>query len=194
MQNKLIYKIGTKILGTKLLGTQLLGTHLLGASYAIAPLIQSITSLSASIYHSIGNLKITKNTHQQEILHILEKTDIEATIRLVQTIVQDISSLPAHLYFKEKFITIALTNVKDSIARINNELLLLKEKIHYNSTLYFFSSMRSYDLAPHLQMLDTAVLDRRCDYLFKCLDLCKHFAHAETPAVESGDAVCPDTV
>ena len=132
--------------------------------------------------------------HQQEILHILTKTDIEATIRLVQTIIQDISSLPVNLYFNTKFITIALTNVKDSIALINNELLLLKEKIHYNNTLYFFSSMRSYDLLPHLQTLDTAVLDRRCEYLFKCLDLCKHFAHAESPAVECSDAVIPDTV
>ena len=205
MQNKLIYTLSTKLIDTTVLGKTVLGKTVLGktvlgttlgTSFAIAPLINSITTLSASIYNSIGNLKITKNTHQQEIRNILLKTDIEATIRLVQSIIHDISNLPAHLYFNTKFIAISLTNVKDSIANINNELHLIKEKINYNNTLYFFSSMRSYDLFSHLMTLENTitVLDRRCDYLFKCLDLCKHFTNAETPAMEGRDAVVPDTV
>jgi hypothetical protein len=168
----------------------------LGTTMMIAPLIHSITTISTSIYSLIGHIKITKNTHQGEIIQIMNKTDIEATILLLQTIILDISKLPSHLYFTNNFILIALTNVKDSITLINNELQSIKEKMNYNNTLYFFTSMRSHDLLANLDRIASTitVLDRRCDYLFKCIDLCKHFTHAETPAMERGNAVVANAI
>lgn len=168
----------------------------LGSTISITPLINSITTLSSSVYNLIGHLKITKNTHYTELMKMLAKTDIEATIVLLQTIILDISELPSSVYFTNKFIPIALSNVKESITLIDQELHTIKEKIQYNNTIYLLANMRSHDLLPNIETIENniTVLDRRCEYLFKCLDLCKHFAHTETPSMEGRDAVLSDTI
>lgn len=151
-------------------------------SIVISPIINSITTISSSIFNLIGHIKITKNTHDTDIAKILNKTDIEATILLLQTIILDISALPHEKYFdNNKFIVIALTNVKEIITQIETELNTIKEKINYNAALYLMSNFRSYDLLPNLDTIENniSVLDRRCEYLFKCLDLCKHFTDTE---------------
>lgn len=156
-------------------------------SIGISPIINSITSISASIYNLITHIKITKNTHHQETIKILNRTDIEATILLLQTIIQDISNLSPTIYFHNNhFIIIALNNVKEIITQIEMELLEIKEKINYNSTLYLLANIRSYDLLSNLETIENkiSVLDRRCEYLFKSLDLCKHFTNPETPSMK----------
>ena len=153
----------------------------------ISPIINSITTISASIYNLIGHIKITKNTHYTELIKMLNRTDIEATILLLQTIILDISTLPHDKYFNNNhFILIALNNVKEIITQIEQELHDIKEKINYNTTLYVMTNMRSYDLLPNLEIAENkiSVLDRRCEYLFKSLDLCKHFTNPECPAME----------
>ncbi len=153
----------------------------------ISPIINSITTISASIYNLIGHIKVTKNTHYTELIKMLDRTDIEATILLLQTIILDISNLPHDKYFNNnKFILIALNNVKEIITQIEQELHDIKEKINYNTNLYLMSNLRSYDLLANLEIIENkiSVLDRRCEYLFKSLDLCKHFTNAECPAME----------
>ena len=82
-------------------------------SIGISPIINSITTISASIYNLITHIKITKNTHHQETIKILNRTDIEATILLLQTIILDISTLPHDKYLNNnKFIIIDLNKVK----------------------------------------------------------------------------------
>jgi len=142
------------------------------------PIINSITTLSSSIFSLLANIKLTKNIHFEEIMTMLYRTDIECTIVLLQQIITDISLLPEKEYFSNNnFIHIALQHVKDSIAGIETELQEIKERITYNSTLYVMTNMRSFDLLPNLQRIEmkSSVLDRRCEYLFKSLDLCKHF-------------------
>jgi hypothetical protein len=144
----------------------------------ITPIINSITTMSSNIFGLLANIKITKNIHYDEIMTMLYRTDIEATIILLQNIISDISGLPDKEYFSNNnFILTALQNVKEGISGIETELTDIKEKMNYNSTLYLMSNMRSYDLLPNLQRIETkiSVLDRRCEYLFKSLDLCKHF-------------------
>lgn len=153
----------------------------------ISPIINSITTISASIYNLIGHIKITKNTHYTELIKMLNRTDIEATILLLQTIILDISGLAHDKYFNNNhFILIALNNVKEIICQIEMELHDIKEKINYNTTLYVMTNMRSYDLLPNLEIAENkiSVLDRRCEYLFKSLDLCKHFTNPECPPME----------
>lgn len=154
--------------------------NIIVSTVGITPIINSITLLSSSIFGLLANIKLTKNVHYEEIMNVLNKSDIEATINLLQHIIRDISSLPEKDYFSNNnFILIALQHVKDSIASIETELNEIKERITYNSTLYVMTNMRSYDLLPNLQRIETkiTVLDRRCEYLFKSLDLCKHFTH-----------------
>ena len=146
-------------------------------SIGISPIINSITTISTSIFTILKNIKLSKN-NQEDVMAVLNKTDIEATVTLLQNIISDISCLPYTEYFgNNKFIIIALNNVKESIADIELELIDLKKKINYNSSLYFFVNLRSYDLLNNLHNIETklAVLDRRSNYLFKSLDLCKHF-------------------
>ena len=167
--------------------TILASTILTNSIVVISPIINSITTISTSIYNLIGHIKITKNTHYIELIKMLNKTDIEATILLLQTIILDISTLPYDKYLNNnKFIVIALNNVKEIITQIESELHDIKEKINYNTSLYVMSNMRSYDLLANLEISENkiSVLDRRCEYLFKSLDLCKHFTNTECPPME----------
>jgi hypothetical protein len=167
--------------------TMLASTLLTNSIVVISPIINSITTISASIYNLIRHIKVTKNTHYTELIKMLNKTDIEATILLLQTIILDISSLPYDKYFNNnKFILIALNNVKEIICQIESELNHIKEKINYNTSLYLMSNMRSYDLLANLEIAENkiSVLDRRCEYLFKSLDLCKHFTNTECSPME----------
>ena len=140
-------------------------------TFAITPIINSITTLSSNIFGLVSHIKVTKNVHYDEIMKVLNRTDIEATITLLQTIITDLSEKEHN-----KFIIIALQHVKDSIASIETELNEIKERIAYNSTLYIMSSMRGYDLLPNLNAIElkSAVLDKRCDYLFKAISLRGH--------------------
>ena len=145
-------------------------TVLIG-TFAITPIINSITTLSSNIFGLMSHIRVTKNVHYDEIITVLNRTDIEATIALLQTIIADLSEKEHN-----KFIIIALQHVKETIASIETELNEIKERIAYNSTLYVMASMRSYDLLPNLNAIElkSAVLDKRCDYLFKAISLRGH--------------------
>ena len=152
------------------------------STIGISPIINSITTLSTSIFNLLGHIKLSKNIHYGEIMTVLARTDIEATIMLLQQIIQDVSGLSHKTYFvNNKFILIALQHVKEIIASIEMELHIIKSHLTYNASLYMLPSLRSYDLLPHLINIESksAVLDRRCEYLFKSLDLCKHFTEQE---------------
>ena len=141
------------------------------STVAITPIINSISSLSTNIFGLVSHIRVTKNIHYDETIKVLNKTDIEATIMLLQSIILDISEKEHN-----KFIIIALQHVKDCIASIETELNEIKERIAYNSSLYLMSSMRSYDLLPNLNAIElkSSVLDKRCDYLFKAISIRGH--------------------
>lgn len=141
------------------------------STVVITPIINSIVSLSTNIFGLVSHIKLTNNAHYDETIKVLNKTDIEATITLLQTIILDISE--KEHFANNKIIIIALQHVKDCIANIEAELNIIKERIAYNSNIYLLSSMRSYDLLPHLNSIElhSAVLDKRCDYLFKAIPL-----------------------
>jgi hypothetical protein len=141
------------------------------STVAITPIINSISSLSTNIFGLVSHIRVTKNIHYDETIKVLNKTDIEATIMLLQSIILDISE--KEHFSNNKFIIIALQHVKDCIASIETELNEIKERIAYNSSLYLMSSMRSYDLLPNLNAIElkSAVLDKRCDYLFRAIPL-----------------------
>jgi hypothetical protein len=144
----------------------------------ISPVINSITTLTTSVFGLLSYIRVTKNIHYDDIIKVLNRTDIEATIRLLQNVITDVSCLPHKEYFtNNNFIIIALNHVKEIISNIETELNEIKERITYNSALYVMVNIRSYDLLTNLNNIElkSSVLDRRCDYLFKSLDLCKHF-------------------
>ena len=135
--------------------------------------IQSITSLSSSVYMLMGHIRVTKDIHQTEILKILTKMDIEATINLLHNVILEIPEY----YNSSLTVVTALKNVQEIISQIESELIEIHKKISYNSELKIMSNWRSYDCKENLDSIElkVSILDRRRDNLFKVLDVFKNF-------------------
>lgn len=135
--------------------------------------IQSITTLSSSVYMLMGHIRLTKDIHQTEILKILTKMDIEATINLLHNVILEIPEY----YNSSLTVVTALKNVQEIIGQIESELIEIHKKISYNSELKIMSNWRSYDCKENLDSIElkVSILDRRRDNLFKVLDVFKNF-------------------
>lgn len=135
--------------------------------------IQSITSLSSSVYMLMGHIRLTKDIHQTEILKILTKMDIEATINLLHNVILEIPEY----YNSSLTVVTALKNVQEIIGQIESELIEIHKKISYNTELKIMSNWRSYDCKENLDSIElkVSILDRRRDNLFKVLDVFKNF-------------------
>jgi len=135
--------------------------------------IQSITSLSSSVYMLMGHIRLTKDIHQTEILKILTKMDIEATINLLHNVILEIPEY----YNSSLTVVTALKNVQEIIGQIESELIEIHKKISYNSELKIMSNWRSYDCKENLDSIElkVSILDRRRDNLFKVLEVFKNF-------------------
>ena len=135
--------------------------------------IQSITSLSSSVYMLMGHIRVTKDIHQTGILKILTKMDIEATINLLHNVILEIPEY----YNSSLTVVTALKNVQEIISQIEYELIEIHKKISYNSELKIMSNWRSYDCKENLDSIElkVSILDRRRDNLFKVLDVFKNF-------------------
>jgi len=134
--------------------------------------VNSITTLSSNVFTLVSHIRITKNIHQNDIIKILNKTDIEATIKLLQTIISEIPE-----YYNNSYsVVIALKDVQDIISSIEEELKDIHNKITYNSNIYFMANWRSYDCKDNLDSIEikVAVLDRRRDNLFRILEVFKN--------------------
>jgi len=136
--------------------------------------INSITCLSSNVFTLVGYIKLTKNIYQNDIIKILNKTDIEATIKLLHTMITEIPTY----YNTSISVVTALKDVQEIISSIEDELKEIHRKITYNNTLYFMSSWRSYDCKENLDSIEIKVniLDRRRDNLFKILEVFKNLS------------------
>jgi hypothetical protein len=134
--------------------------------------VNSITTLSSNIFTLVGHIRLTKNIHHNDIMKIINKTDIEATIKLLHTIITEIPD-----YYNNSYsVVIALKDVQDIISSIEEELKDIHTKITYNSSIYFMANWRSYDCKDNLDSIETkvSILDRRRDNLFKILEVFKN--------------------
>ena len=141
-------------------------------------IVSSITSLSSNIFTLVSYIRLTKNNNYNDIIKIINNTDIEATIKLLQTIITEI---PVY-YNSSLSVVTALKNVQEIIGLIEDELKEIHKKITYNTQLYFMSNWRSYDCKDNLDSIEIKVniLDRRRDNLFKILEVFKNnFQHNE---------------
>lgn len=140
---------------------------------AASTVINSITTLSTNVFTLMGYIKLSPHIAQSDIMKILSKSDIETTIRLLQSIISEIP----HYYNNSASVVIALKNVQEIIANIEEELKDIHNKIIYNSNLYLMSNIRSYDFKTNLDSIEikVSILDRRRDNLFKTLEVFKNF-------------------
>jgi hypothetical protein len=138
----------------------------------IGSIVGSISTVSSSIYSIVTNIKVNKDIHNKDILNILEKTDVIATIKLLQSIMSEIPDI----YINSISVVMALKNVHEIIEQIENELIDMHKKIDYNNNLYIMSNWRSYDFKDNLESIEKKIniLDRRKDNLFKILETFKN--------------------
>ena len=138
----------------------------------ISSLVNSVSSLSMNIYTLSGNIKLGKNTFHAEIIDLLIKSDLDSTIKLLESIITEIP----HFYNSSMSILIALKNVQEIIIQIESILKQINMKTSYNNALYLMKNFRSYTFSEELKNLETQilVLEKRRDNLFKTLEVFKH--------------------
>jgi hypothetical protein len=150
------------------------------AAIAINQITNITTNVCSLINNIVGIAKLSNNVYQVELIKVLTKTDIEATLKLLHAIIIEI---PFNNLENEKnqynSIVIALENMKDIISKIEEELKNIHTKIEYNSSLYLLSNIRSYDCMPNLEKIETLVLilDRRFNYLYITLKILKNYCN-----------------
>lgn len=138
----------------------------------ISSVINSISTMSMNIYSLSTNIKLSKNIYHKDVRDKLIKTDLAATIKLLQNIIIDIPQY----YDDNSSVIIALKNVQEIIIEIEKELRMINQKMQYNNNIYLMKNFRSYDFKNELSSLETYinVLEKRRDNLFKTLDLFKN--------------------
>jgi hypothetical protein len=157
---------------------------------AISNIINSISTLSLNIYSLTTNIQLSKNIYHQEIKNILIKTDLEATIKLLHTIIVEIPQY----YNDNESVIIALQNMQEIIGHIEQILFGINTKIGYNNNIYIMRNIRSYNFKNDLNDLENfvAVLEKRRDNLFKTLELFKNTAKNNIPNKKLLTIACID--
>jgi hypothetical protein len=138
----------------------------------ITGLINSVSTLSMNIYSLSGSIKLSKNTYHTDIISLLIRTDLESTIKLLESIITEIP----HFYNSSMSILISLKNVQEIIIQIEGILKQIHEKMNYNNNIYLLKNLRAYSFSDELKNLEILieVLEKRKDNLFKTLEVFKH--------------------
>ena len=138
----------------------------------IGSIVNSVATVSSSIYSLANSIKVSKHLHDKDINNILVNSDIINTIKLLQAV---ISEIPEY-YINSISVVMALKNVQEIIESIEDELKDIHTKTNYNQNLYLMSNWRSYDYKDNLESIDNKIkiLDKRRDNLFKILEVFKN--------------------
>jgi hypothetical protein len=128
-------------------------------------IVNSIATLSGNVFTLLGYIRISKNHHTIELVNLLEKSDIEASIELVQKIITDFDGA------SKSSVVFAVDKIREIIGEIETELKDIHSKITYNSSLYLLQNMRSFDCGINLLKMETkiAIFDKRMTNLFRLL-------------------------
>lgn len=153
------------------------GALSLGAASSV---INSISTLTLNIYTLSSNIKLSKSIFHNEIKDVLIKTDLDASLKLLQSIIIEI---PQYYPVENLSIVIALKNMQEIIQCVEAEMKNIYEQMKYNNDLYLFKNLRSYDFKPELRKLEAYVnvMEKRKDNLFKTLELFKNCNKTNTP-------------
>ena len=94
----------------------------------ISTLINSVSTLSINIYGLSNSIKLSKNTFHADIIDLLIRSDLDYTIKLLESIITEIP----HYYNSSMSILIALKNVQEIIIQIESILKQIHDKTNYN--------------------------------------------------------------
>ena len=153
------------------------GALSLGAASSV---INSISTLTLNIYTLSTNIRLSKSIFHNEIKDVLIKTDLDASLKLLQSIIIEI---PQYYPVENISIIIALKNMQEIIQYVECELKNIYKQMEYNNEIYLFKNIRSYDFKPELRKLEAyvIVMEKRKENLFKTLELFKNCQRISNP-------------
>jgi hypothetical protein len=153
------------------------GALSLGAASSV---INSISTLTLNIYTLSTNIRLSKSIFHNEIKDVLIRTDLDASLKLLQSIIIEI---PQYYPVENVSIIIALKNMQEIIQYVECELKNIYEQMKYNKNIYLFKNIRSYDFKLELRKLEAyiQVMEKRKENLFKTLDLFKNCQKINNP-------------
>jgi hypothetical protein len=132
--------------------------------------ISTVTSTAKNIYKMLIGLKSSyKTNNDDKICDMIEELDIEETLKIVENTIKDIPD--------DKLECDAIKSVVKSIEEvtkiIEEELLKLQNRNHYNNNLYLLSSWRCYDIKKNYDKIHkyNSILHNRIKLLFELLKI-----------------------
>jgi hypothetical protein len=140
--------------------------HVIGLITLSAAAMNSLTTVSSSVFGLLSYIQLTKNANTDELCLFLERSDAEATIKLLHSVIGELTVLNPPL-------VLVIETINDIISKIETALVEIRQKIDYNNSLYVLSNMRSYDCTANLKNLQTlvAILEKRRQTLFGLIGL-----------------------
>jgi hypothetical protein len=132
-------------------------------------IMKSITLMGNNITTLISFISNCQTTIRPDIVKVLKKRDVEKSIILLHTIIEEIPKY----YEVSDSIVLALKNVEEIVEQIEKELQSIQEKIIYNSNL--FMKFRSYDFQENIESMEInmEILENRKENLFRTLTIFK---------------------
>lgn len=147
-----------------------LSTGIILGSLCLEPICRA-TSSAQSIHSIISN--ISEYTTYPNIIHALKKLDIEASVRVLEQLLKELS-----IKNKIETLKVSVNLLKKSIIDIENELAIVHEQLAYNKTIKYFVWARSYKFTTSITKLEELKnqLDNRTRMLFLVLDNANNLA------------------
>jgi hypothetical protein len=135
-----------------------------GINFAIK-CVSMITSTTQGIYSITQNIYNTNPCN--EIAKVLRETDIELRIQILETFIAQIDTSK----IDNQATLLCLDSLKQCLQNIEKELKQIHDRLLYNKSLWFASSIRSYSFKNNvIRMLSySKILSQRQKMLFELL-------------------------
>jgi len=124
-----------------------------------------VTETSRSIFHSITNIL----SHEHPVINlILSELDIPAQIKLIKSIVSEVSESSNH----SKTLELSLEQLDDIVKIVSKQISIIKEGITYHDTLWL-NKWRTPAYEAEIKQLrrQKKIMNQRLDNLIKVIQI-----------------------
>ena len=136
---------------------------------AILGSLRTISETTTNI-HSIIR-RFDAKTSNRQILQALLKSDIQATLEVIEELLCHIDASK----IESRPLQLVIHHIQDIVQQIERELVVIHEKDTWNRQLWMFYYLRAYTFDTHISRIHTLkrILDRRIDMLMKVINISK---------------------
>jgi len=149
---------------------------------AVCASITTITSAARNIYDVIGGISKSKTPGQKNVVDLLEKLDLEETVKIVDSMLKEISREK----ISSKTLMLCLDVLTDILKKIEAELQNIDKMLRYNGSLWVLSTFRSYDCSSNMAKIEEYknVLDSRLKRFIDLLQIKEEFKQENSDDAE----------